>query len=175
MLCLRIIPYFCFVQTVKNAVSLLVFLEYDCVIIWIPKYFCVSEQRFSLSLDSEMMWDLLSGPLKCLGLSPSAGITYRSQPVNKAGLKHALEGWCTGQTLPLPSKQGTVRDLRTHGVWEKPNEPQGEAEDRDALKTNSASETNRNFLFGKFSVHCCSHFIVLNSLSGLLSLTWFLI
>lgn len=151
-LCIR--PCFYHVQRVKNGTPLLVFYKCDQVIIWIPKYFLVSEQQFSLSSDPEMMWVLLSDHLKWPGPAPSADIAYEHQPVNKPSPKCALEGWGIGQTLMLPSEWWKVRDLRTHIVWGKPNYPQGEAGDRGALETNSAFETNRKFRFPLWEVQC---------------------
>lgn len=55
---LCIIPYVCFVQRVKNGTSCF-FPKCDCIIIWIPKYFCVSEQQFCLSSDaSSSVWSI---------------------------------------------------------------------------------------------------------------------
>lgn len=115
------------------------------IIIRIPKYFCVSEQQCSLPSDPEILWVLPSNPFKHLGLVPTANITCWHQPVNQASLNHALEEWCIGQTLPFSSKWGKTRDLRTHRVWGKANDNQGEAEDRSALETNSKFETYRKF------------------------------
>lgn len=117
-----------------------------CIIYWSPNI-SVSLKRHSLCPWIQRWCEFLFWPIKMPGNDSHDDITSWHQPVNQAGLKNALKGWDIGQALLFPSEWGKARDLRTHRVWRKPDEHQGEGEDRGALEENSAFEISRKFMF----------------------------
>lgn len=125
---------------------LLVFPKCDCIIYWCPNI-SVSLKRQFLCPWIQRWYEFLFWPIKVLRTVFHVDITYWHQPVNQACLKYALKGWHIGQTNMFHSEWETARHLRTHRVWRKPDEPQGEAEDRGALEENSVFEISRKLRF----------------------------
>lgn len=122
-----IVPCFCNVPRLKKEILSLSFSKCDFIIIWIPKYLCISEQQFTLSSDPVTV--LMFHTLKSPGLASWAGTTSCHQPVNQAGLKY-IAGMVPS---PEPVVLFRVGDLIKYRLqekvfWVKPKNLQGEVE-----------------------------------------------
>lgn len=102
-------PCFCFVQRVKNRTSLLVFPKCDCVIIWIPKYFCFSERKFS-GLGSRDDVSSSAWPIKV----PGTG-SQRWDYLSASAGKSVWSKTCTGGMAHWPDPAVPFRERESEG------------------------------------------------------------